>query len=206
MSSLVQLPSTTLSQNNSLSAVKVIHPNFFVTIRRCAREALASGLLIAFALPLLCTQAFAQNQPSSTLVAESPKSPSISLTQSTAAVQEDEPKPEMFHYVRLNELTGEGNTQYTYTPAKFDFQQLHRNLRYPANALKEGKHGRVDVVVYLNAEGVITQMNYIGEQTNTRNDFAESACAAVKKCSFTPAYRNNKPVHAIVVIPVKFVF
>ncbi len=130
---------------------------------------------------------------------------SLATKRTSSQPTEEEAKPETLQYVRLSDLTGEGNTQYSYTPAKYDAKELREHLRFPANALKEGKRGRVDVVVYLSAEGTITHVNYIGEESHAPNDFARSACDAVKKCTFTPALRNNKPVHSVVVIPVRFI-
>ena len=113
--------------------------------------------------------------------------------------------PEAFAYLRLSDLTSERNTQYTYTPARFDMRRLRAHLRYPDAALREGREAAIDVVAYIDAEGRITRVNYIGEQNSAQNDFAKNACDAVKQCAFTPAYRNGQPVHSVVVIPVKFV-
>lgn len=130
------------------------------------------------------------------------------VTQQAPSAEEREPETyqtETFQYVRASDLTSERNTQYTYAPARFDMRQLRAHLRYPDAALREGRQATIDVVVYIDAEGNITRVNYIGEQHSAQNDFAKNACDAVKKCAFMPAYRNGQPVHSVVVIPVKFV-
>lgn len=128
------------------------------------------------------------------------------VMQRSSVLSMDEPRlTEELQYVRLSDLTGEGNTQYTYIPARYDQYELHHHLRQARQTLALETNSRVDVVVYLNAEGTITHINYIGEQVIKNNAIAKSACDAVKKCTFTPAYRNNKPVHSVVVIPVRFV-
>jgi hypothetical protein len=157
--------------------------------------------------PMLFSQtaeAYSELRDQSQHFASAPQRPSAQAQNQSIAPNSNH--AEELQYVRLSDLTGEGNTQYTYIPASYNVQQLQRHLQTASRLLNVERSTRVDVVVYLNAEGQSTQINYIGEQFGTRNDVAKSACDAVKKCSFTPAYRNNKPVHSVVVIPVKFVF
>ena len=174
-----------------------------VPVRTITTSLITAGLLLAFA-----STSLAQNQVSSTLAKEQSPTATTPLTAHTSAEKADEPeavKPESLQYIRLSDLTGEGNTQYTYTPAKYDPKELSALLHYPKSALSEGKSGKVDIVVYLNAEGKITHMNYIGEPQGGYTPFVRSACDAVSKCAFTPAQRNSKPVHSVIVIPIRFV-
>ena len=98
------------------------------------------------------------------------------------------------------------NTQSTYVPARISNKSdLRKHLEYPKDALAVHKEGQVVVVVYLNAEGEIMTMNYEDNALTNDNAFAAAAFEAVKKCSFTPALRNNKPVNSIVKIQVRFV-
>lgn len=176
-----------------------------VLVRTIATSLITAGLLLAFA-----STSLAQNQVSSTLAKEQSPTAITPLTTHTSVRAEtvDEPeavKPESLQYIRLSDLTGENNTQYTYTPAKYDPKELSAQLHYPKSALSEGKSGKVDIVVYLNAEGKITRMNYIGEAQGGYTPFVRSAFDAVSKCAFTPALRNSKPVHSVIVIPIRFV-
>jgi TonB family protein len=100
------------------------------------------------------------------------------------------------------------NTQSSYVQARINNKsELRRHLEYPKEALKAHKEGQVAVIVYLNAEGEIMTMNYESnaQANDPDNVFAAAAFEAVKKCSFTPALRNNKPVNSIVKIQVSFV-
>ncbi len=100
------------------------------------------------------------------------------------------------------------NTQSTYIPARINNKaDLHKNLEYPKDALAAQKEGQVIVVVYLNAEGQIMTINYEGNALTNDNDnvFAAAAFEAVKKCSFSPALRNNKPVNSIVKIQIRYI-
>lgn len=176
-----------------------------VLVRTIATSLITVGLLLAFA-----SISLAQNQVSGTLAKEqSPTANTPLVAHSPLRAEKidewEEAKPESLQYIRLSDLTGEGNTQYTYTPAKYDPKELSAQLHYPKSALSEGKSGKVDIVVYLNAEGKITRMNYIGEAQSSYTPFVRSAFDAVSKCAFTPALRNSKPVHSVIVIPIRFV-
>lgn len=179
------------------------HPSAHV--RTISASLITAGLLLAFA-----TRSLAQSQVSGILAKEqsssviAPPSPHLSA-RSEKTDEAEETKPEPLHYVRLSDLMSESNTQYTYTPAKYDAKELSAQLHYPQNALSDGKSGKVNIVVYLNAEGKITRMNYIGEPQEGYTPFVRSAFDAVSKCAFTPALRNNKPVHSVVVIPIRFI-
>lgn len=149
-------------------------------------------------------QASAQSAALIQAAAENEQSQPCTFKRSPTQTHEEITSSEELQYVRLSDLIGEGNTQYTYIPARYDHDKLHYYLRQARQMLTLETNTRVDVVVYLNAEGTITHINYIGEQIVKNNAIAKSACDAVKKCTFTPAYRNNKPVHSVVVIPVRF--
>jgi TonB family protein len=97
------------------------------------------------------------------------------------------------------------NTQYTYVPAQINKSDLRAYLQYPQEALATGKEGQVDVIAYLNADGQIMSLNFFGEAQTTENVFVAAAFNAVKKCRFTPAFRDNKPVNSVVKIPIRFV-
>ncbi len=98
------------------------------------------------------------------------------------------------------------STQYTYVPASINKTDLTKHLQYPMPALLQGREAQIDVIAYLNAEGSIMSLNFVKDASNIEeNEFTLAAFDAVKKCRFTPAYRDNKPVNSIVKIPIRFV-
>ncbi|MCS6808836.1 MAG: energy transducer TonB [Bacteroidota bacterium] len=110
--------------------------------------------------------------------------------------------PEL-QYIRLSDLASEGNTQHSFIPAQYDPQELQRHLRQAFR--NQEQSGKVDIIVYLDHEGTIKHINYVSEQSNIHSSFAHHACEAVRKCTFRPAYRDNKPVHSVIVIPIRLV-
>jgi outer membrane biosynthesis protein TonB len=98
-------------------------------------------------------------------------------------------------------------SQWSYVPATINMQELRRHLKYPARALDENVSASFTLLIYLNEKGGIETINV--EMLSQPRDFAteellRAACAAVKQCTFTPAYRNDEAVVSVLALPLKF--
>lgn len=164
-------------------------------VRRRSIVAFAIGAALFSSTFILGVAAFAQQKEQPPVAA--------TLSNSTVRSVESSNETELVNK-RVVPILSE-NGQFTFIPAQINKSDLRNNLHYPAQALTEGREGQVDVVVYLNAEGGVMGINFAHDVQISENEFAAAAFDAVKKCRFTPAYRDNKPVNSIVQIPVRFV-
>lgn len=82
-----------------------------------------------------------------------------------------------------------------------DMQQLQNSIVYPELALRRELEGKVVVSVLIDTEGRVTGSSIV---QSTHAVFNDAALKAVYKSSFTPAFRNGKPVSFRLFIPVTF--
>jgi TonB family protein len=175
-------------------------------IRRGIRTTAFHAIASAFVCIMLTGSAFAQTTPASqgevkTFDAKTAQQQSALSVNSVGVSPESAAKADgKAETTFVDEIS-----QTTYVPAQFNRRELLQRLRYPLSALRLGKEGTVQVVVYLNADGSITNVNFIGENQQLPNELVTTAYNAVKQCAFAPALRNSKPVSSVVVIPVKFI-
>lgn len=84
---------------------------------------------------------------------------------------------------------------------QIDMQQLQRNIAYPDGALRRELEGKVVVAVLIDAKGKVVASSI---EQSTNEIFNNAAIEAVRKSTFTPAFRNGKPVPFRFMVPVSF--
>jgi len=79
---------------------------------------------------------------------------------------------------------------------------LHRELPvYPIMARRLGKEGRVVLKLLIDMKGKVQDIEIIEA---AGFGFTEAAIEAIRKSSFTPAYRNGEKVAARAILPIRF--
>lgn len=76
--------------------------------------------------------------------------------------------------------------------------------RYPAQALRSGVEGSVNVRIELDANGVPTDVKVVDRSGERSRDLDRAVVEAARKWRFQPAMKDGKPVAAAVVLPVDF--
>ncbi len=73
---------------------------------------------------------------------------------------------------------------------------------YPSMSRRQGEEGRVLMKVLVSADGAAEDVQI--EKTSGSDRLDNAAVAAVKKWRFIPAKKNNQPLSAYVLVPIKF--
>lgn len=76
--------------------------------------------------------------------------------------------------------------------------------RYPAQALRSGVEGSVNVRIELDANGVPTDVQVVERSGERSRDLDRAVVEAARKWRFEPAMKDGKPVAGAVVLPVDF--
>ena len=76
--------------------------------------------------------------------------------------------------------------------------------RYPAQALRSGVEGSVNVRIELDAKGVPTDVQVVERTGERSRDLDRAVLEAARKWRFEPAMKDGKPVAGAVVLPVDF--
>lgn len=76
--------------------------------------------------------------------------------------------------------------------------------RYPAQALRSGVEGSVNVRIELDAKGIPTDVQVVERSGERSRDLDRAVLEAARKWRFEPAMKDGKPVAAAVVLPVDF--
>ena len=76
--------------------------------------------------------------------------------------------------------------------------------RYPAQALRSGVEGSVNVRIELDVKGVPTDVQVVERTGERSRDLDRAVLEAARKWRFEPAMKDGKPVAAAVVLPVDF--
>jgi protein TonB len=88
-------------------------------------------------------------------------------------------------------------------PPKFGVSYLNNPAPdYPALSRRQGEEGRVLMKVLVSAEGAAEDVQI--EQSSGSDRLDNAALSAVKRWRFIPAKRNNQPLSAYVLVPMKF--
>ncbi|MBA3695431.1 MAG: energy transducer TonB [Methylotenera sp.] len=88
-------------------------------------------------------------------------------------------------------------------PPKFGAAYLHNPAPdYPSMSRRAGEQGRVLLKVIVSTKGEAEDVQL--ETSSGFNRLDDAAIEAVKKWQFVPAKRNNQPLSASVLVPVKF--
>lgn len=88
-------------------------------------------------------------------------------------------------------------------PPRFGASYLHNPAPdYPALSRRLGEQGRVLLRVLVSTGGTAETVQVEGSSGSDKLD--QAAIQAVKKWTFIPAKRSNKPISAYVLVPVKF--
>jgi TonB family protein len=82
------------------------------------------------------------------------------------------------------------------------FQALQDKIVYPEEAKRENIEGRVIVEIAISSKGKVTDTS-IAEGIE-QGGLNEAAISAVRKVSFSPALRNEKPIAVRVLFPIQF--
>jgi TonB family protein len=82
------------------------------------------------------------------------------------------------------------------------FQALQDKIVYPEEAKRENIEGRVIVEIAISSKGKVTDAS-IAEGIE-QGGLNEAAISAVRKVSFSPALRNEKPIAVRVLFPIQF--
>ena len=76
--------------------------------------------------------------------------------------------------------------------------------RYPAQALRAGVEGSVNVRIELDANGVPTDVQVVERSGERSRDLDRAVVEEARKWRFEPAMKDGKPVAGAVVLPVDF--
>ena len=76
--------------------------------------------------------------------------------------------------------------------------------RYPAQALRAGVEGSVNVRIELDANGVPTDVQVVERSGERSRDLDRAVVEAARKWRFEPAIKDGKPIAGAVVLPVDF--
>jgi periplasmic protein TonB len=88
-------------------------------------------------------------------------------------------------------------------PPRFGVSYLNNPAPdYPRLSRKAGEEGRVVMKVLVSAEGLADEVQI--EKTSGSERLDNAAMDAVKKWRFIPAKKNNQPLSAYVLVPMKF--
>lgn len=88
-------------------------------------------------------------------------------------------------------------------PPKFGVSYLNNPAPdYPALSRRQGEEGRVLMKVLVSVEGAADDVQI--EQSSGSERLDNAAVSAVKRWRFIPAKRNNQPLSAYVLVPMKF--
>lgn len=88
-------------------------------------------------------------------------------------------------------------------PSRFGVSYLNNPAPdYPAMSRRLGEEGRVSMKVLVSAEGAAAEVEIEKSSGSERLD--KAAMAAVKQWRFIPANKNNQPLNAYVLVPIKF--
>lgn len=88
-------------------------------------------------------------------------------------------------------------------PPRFGVSYLNNPAPdYPAMSRRLGEEGRVSMKVLVSAEGAAAEVEIEKSSGSERLD--KAAMAAVKQWRFIPANKNNQPLSAYVLVPIKF--
>lgn len=101
-------------------------------------------------------------------------------------------------------ISSEGGSDWEEIPdilPQVDMQQLQHNIVYPELALRRELEGKVVISVLIDGKGKVVESSIL---QSTHSVFNDAALKAVRKSSFTPAFRNGKPVSFPLIIPVTF--
>ena len=89
------------------------------------------------------------------------------------------------------------------SPPRFGVSYLNNPAPdYPAMSRRIGEEGRVLMKVLVTVEGVAAEVEI--EKTSGSERLDKAAMAAVRQWRFIPAKRNNQPLSAYVLVPIKF--
>jgi protein TonB len=80
-------------------------------------------------------------------------------------------------------------------------QAIGAELKYPDTARKGEVQGRVELRVYVSAEGEITDVT-VDKSLDKACD--EAAVKAVRSVKWKPGYKDDKPVATNVLVPIEF--
>lgn len=88
-------------------------------------------------------------------------------------------------------------------PPKFGVAYLNNPAPdYPALSRRQGEEGRVLMKVLVSAQGAAEDVQI--EESSGSERLDKAALSAVKRWRFIPAKRNNQPLSAYVLVPMKF--
>lgn len=73
---------------------------------------------------------------------------------------------------------------------------------YPSMSRRQGEEGRVLMSVLVSAEGMAEEVQI--EKSSGSDRLDNAAMTAVKRWRFIPAKKNNQPISAYVLVPIKF--
>lgn len=87
------------------------------------------------------------------------------------------------------------------TQPSFDNSDLYGEIKYPEEALKAGKQGKVILKVTVDKTGEITNCEV---ESSTDKVFEQAALNAMKKVKMTPGTTKHGPVVATIFVPIHF--
>ena len=80
-------------------------------------------------------------------------------------------------------------------------ETMIKNVVYPVSAKEAGIQGKVLVKTIIDEKGNVVETEVV---KSVNVDCDKAAMDAIKKTKFTPGIKDNKPVKAVVVIPIMF--